>query len=160
MHCKLQHQLYNKVCIVFCMHYTASAWNYTVQSTCSNSLIPRLRGRRVSPLVQLGYEANAAKSDGACMFHDLTTQSSSWQCDQPWDSSSCLMPRPHPLNGIWLIPWASQKKFIACSWELIANFPQCQIIAIIMLKWPRVSSFGITNSVVCNVIGGWKILPR
>ena len=25
-----------------------------------------------------------------------------------------------------------------------------------MLKWPRVSSVGITNVVFCNVIGRWK----
>ena len=29
-----------------------------------------------------------------------------------------------------------------------------------MLKWPRVSSVGITNGVFCNVIDGWKILPN
>ena len=93
-------------------YYTALAWNYTVQSTCSNSLVPRPRERRDSPLPQHGYDANVAKSDGVCKFH---WPRNTKQCDQPWDSSSCLPPiKWHLANTLGLI--------IACSWELKANF--------------------------------------
>ena len=56
----------------------ALAWN---REKGSNILVPRLHGRRVYPLMQPGYKANVAKSDGVI---DLGTQSSTWQCDQPW----------------------------------------------------------------------------
>ena len=51
------------------MHYTAVAWNYTVQSTSSKSLTSRLDGRRVSSLTWPEYEANVAKSDGVYMIN-------------------------------------------------------------------------------------------
>ena len=90
---------YNKFCTVCHMHYIALAWNYTVRITYS-----KVKVRLVS----------------SCFIH-LGTQSSSWQCDQPWYSSFLetysLVPRPQP-RGEGLVTSADSsgfiKKLIAC----------------------------------------------
>ena len=90
-HCRLQHQLYNKFCTVCYIHYHGTIL-YRVHVAIASypgrmggdCLLSHGLGTRVM------YQSQMVS---ACLI-DIWTQSSSWQCDQPWNSSSCLVPRP------------------------------------------------------------------